>query len=103
MSNNETAQTAYIAGPITGVPYYRENFSRAARYVKRLGFGTVLNPAELPKTLDNSQAMKICFAMIDVADTVFFMPEWERSVGAKLEHDYCKYLNKEIYYLPAKP
>ena len=103
MSNNETAKTAYIAGPITGVPYYRENFSRAARYVKHTGFTTVLNPAELPRTLDNSQAMKICFAMIDVADAVFFMPEWDRSIGAKLEHAYCKYMNKEIYYLPAKP
>ena len=103
MSNNETAKTAYIAGPITGVPYYRENFSRAARYVKRLGFGTVLNPAELPRTLRNDQAMKICFAMINVSDVVFFIPEWERSVGAKLEMAYAKYMNKEINYLPAKP
>lgn len=102
MSNNEQ-KTAYIAGPITGVPYYRENFSRAARYAKHLGYATVLNPAELPKTLDNSQAMKICFAMIDVADAVFFLPEWDRSVGAKLEIAYCKYLNKEINFLPAKP
>ena len=98
MSNNETAKTAYIAGPITGAPYYR-----AARYMKRLGFGTVLNPAELPKTLRNDQAMKICFAMINVSDVVFFMPEWERSVGAKLEMAYAKYMNKEINYLPAKP
>lgn len=101
--NTETAKTAYIAGPITGVPYYREKFSRAARYVKHLGYTTVLNPAELPKTLDNSQAMKICFAMIDVADVVFFLPAWDRSVGAKLEMAYCKYLNKEINFLPAKP
>ena len=45
--------------------------------------------------------MKICFAMIDVADEVYFLPDWEESGGAQLEKAYCDYIGKP-YSLPKR-
>ena len=39
--------------------------------------------------------MRICFAMIDVADAVVFLPNAADSAGARLERAYCEYVEKE--------
>ena len=39
--------------------------------------------------------MRICFAMIDVADAVVFLPDAAESAGARLEMAYCEYIKKE--------
>lgn len=93
---------AYIAGKITGDPNYREKFQKGAEALQRAGY-TVLTPATLPNGMRNSDYMRICFAMIDVADIVFFLPDWQKSPGARLEHMYCDYINKvtlELYKMP---
>ena len=36
----------------------------------------------------------ICFAMIDAADLVAFLPGWRTSPGARLERAYCSYIGK---------
>ena len=73
----------YIAGRITGNPDYKEEFERAAREIARLDPGAViLNPAVLPEGLSNEGYMRICFAMLDVAETVVFLPGSEKSDGA---------------------
>lgn len=89
----ETKKVVYLAGRISGAPDYKEQFAEAARQVEALGFA-VLNPAALPPELGNERAMKICTAMIDQADVVYFLPGWARSVGAQLEMAYCKYTGK---------
>ena len=38
--------------------------------------------------------MRICFAMIDVADEVRFLPDFLFSIGAHIEHTYSKYCGK---------
>ena len=43
--------------------------------------------------------MTICFAMIDVADEVCFLPCHKDSAGAQLELQYCKYGNKPMFEL----
>ena len=86
-------KVVYLAGRISGDPYYKENFAEAARQVEALGFA-VLNPAVLPAELGNARAMKICTAMIDQADVVYFIPGWTKSVGSQLEMAYCKYTGK---------
>lgn len=85
--------TIYIAGKITGDKDYRAKF---ARYEKRvIAAGDVcLNPAVMPCGLTNSEYMRFSFAMIDAADIVYFLPDWEQSEGAKLEMAYCVYVNK---------
>lgn len=83
----------YIAGPITGVKNYWEAFEKIEDDLTSRGF-IVLTPTRIPHNLDDARAMKICLAMIDQADAVYFMPGWEHSTGARLERDYCAYTKK---------
>lgn len=62
-------------------------------------YEVVLNPAVLPAGMAPADYMRICFAMIDTADAVMFIPDWEQSEGAKLEHQYCKYIGKPVLYM----
>ena len=84
----------YIAGKITGDPGYRDKFAAAEIQLGGQGH-TVLNPAELPEGMAPADYMRICFAMIDVADAVVFLPDAAESAGARLERAYCEYIGKE--------
>ena len=88
-------KVVYIAGPITGVRNYRENFKRAAEKLEEMGC-IPLNPAMLPAGLTNEQYMQIDLAMLNAADAVYFLPGWQYSHGARLERDYCAYIGKEV-------
>lgn len=88
----------YIAGPMTGIPdFNREKFNIVAEELGRLG-DVVLNPAILPDGLYHDEYMKICIAMIDVCDRVVFLPGWENSKGAQIEHKHASYMEIEIRY-----
>ena len=84
----------YIAGKITGDPDYRAKFADAQRQIEAQGH-IVLNPATLPEGMEPKDYMRICFAMIDVADEVWMMPRWAASEGAALELRYCRYICKD--------
>ena len=84
----------YIAGKITGDPKYRDRFREEAEKLEGLGH-IVLNPAELPEGMEAADYMRICMAMIDVADAVVFLPDAAESAGARLEMAYCEYIEKE--------
>ena len=91
----------YIAGKITGDPDYREKFERAARlYRKTHTRDSVLLPSVLPEGMSAADYMRICFAMIDSADRVLFLGDWQSSPGAQLEKLYCEYIGKPTYILP---
>ena len=74
----------YIAGKITGDPGYRDKFAAAEIQLGWQGH-TVLNPAELPSGMSREDYMRICFAMIDVADAVVFLPDWRR-----FQREWCR-------------
>lgn len=84
----------YIAGKITGDPDYQEKFLKAAGFVQYVGKDIPLNPATLPLGMWLADYMRICFAMIDVADVVVFLPDYQDSDGAWLEFLYCEYVGK---------
>ena len=84
----------YIAGKITGDQGYQAKFRRAAAGLRMCG-NIVLNPAELPEGMTQEEYMRICFAMIDVADCVVFLPDAGDSAGAQIERAYCEYIGKE--------
>ena len=84
----------YIAGKINGDPGYRDKLAAAEMQLLWHGH-TVLNPAELPRGMSREDYMRICFAMIDVADAVVFLPDAAESAGARLEMAYCEYIEKE--------
>lgn len=88
----------YIAGKITGDASYREKFAAAEQRLRGEGF-IVLSPAVLPEGMSNAEYMRICFAMIDVADRVAFLEDFIESQGARLEWDYCVYTHKEVVLL----
>jgi hypothetical protein len=87
----------YIAGKITGDPGYRDKFAAAEIQLGWQGH-TVLTPAELPEGMTPADYMRICFAMIDVADLVVFLPDAKDSAGARLEKAYCEYVGKEMEF-----
>ena len=89
---------AYIAGKITGDSTYREKFQRAQKALEGEGF-IVLNPAELPEGMLASDYMRICFAMMECADVVAFLPDYDQSRGARLEFDWCQYTGKQTMFL----
>ncbi len=88
----------YIAGKITGDPNYKQKFQKVQENLEE-DRQTVLNPASLPDGMKPADYMHICFAMIDCADVVAFLPDWQQSEGAKLEYQYCKYIGKETILL----
>ncbi len=92
----ERKKAIYIAGPITGVENYWEAFEKAEDELIALGF-IPLTPTRLPIGLSNAQYAKINLATIDAADAVLFLPGWDESRGAQLEHKYCLYTNKPMF------
>lgn len=46
--------------------------------------------------MQKADYMRICFAMIDTADVVAFLPGYETSPGAQLELQYCFYIDKDV-------
>ena len=88
-----SGKIVYIAGPITGVEKYWEAFEAAEEELRGKGYITLL-PSRLPEGMTNAQYMRICLAMIDVADWVYFLPGSMKSRGARLELDYCLYTEK---------
>lgn len=85
----------YIAGKITGDENYKQKFKEAEMELQALGL-VVLSPAVLAAGMTPADYMRICFAMIDTADCVCFLPDWQQSKGAKLERLYCEYIGKNI-------
>ena len=59
----------YLAGKITGDPNYREKFAAAAKKLEERAGVTVISPAVTPEGLKKADYMRICFAMLESADT----------------------------------
>lgn len=89
----------YLAGKITGDQNYREKFAAAAKKLEERAGVTVISPAVTPEGLKKADYMRICFAMLESADTAVFLPDWEDSPGAQLEKHWCEYVGKKMVFL----
>lgn len=85
----------YISGKITGDPDYKEKFEKVRKESEDNYI--VLNPAVLPEGMLPADYIRVCFAMIDAADVVLFLPDYKESKGAMLEWDYCRYIGKKRF------
>ena len=88
----------YIAGRITGDENYKAKFEAAKRYLENEFNFTVLNPAVMPEGMKPADYMRICFAMLDTADMVVFLPDYKESKGAMLERAWCEYTGRPFLY-----
>ena len=79
----------FVSGPISHKRFYKTQFWMAERLLRAAGYD-VLNPTTLPRWLSHEDAMHICYAMIDCADMVVQLRDWEQSLGATMEGTYAK-------------
>lgn len=84
----------YIAGPISGTTDYPARFYEAATEILRKGHEPI-NPTDLcmvipvdgPNAISYGQTINICKALVAACDAIYMMPGWQRSNGARQEHD----------------
>lgn len=74
----------YISGKITGDRRYKAKFREVEKKLAAAGH-IVLNPATAPEGLRPVDYMRLCFAMMEAADVVLFMQDYQDSRGAMLE------------------
>jgi len=93
------SRTIYLSGAITGVPDYRDRFTREAHRLDAAGY-MVVNPAELDLGPGATwqMYMRKCVAMLCDVDEIFMMAGWEKSLGAKEERRIAKMLGIPVTY-----
>ena len=96
----------YIAGPMTGLPAlnYPAFHAEAARL--RAADFEVYNPADNPRPPCGTWTgyMRMALRQISQCDAVSFLPGWNGSRGARLEHQIALELGLcVIYHEPPSP
>ncbi len=95
--------TIYLSGPMTGLPDYNyPAFNEAAAQLRQFGF-RVLNPAEIfggDMTRSRSEYLKAdLLLLIQEAELVVTLPEWEQSAGARLEVEVAFQLGLPVKHI----
>lgn len=96
----ERANTAYVAGPMTGIENYNfNNFNRVASELRAQGL-TVLNPADAGVVEDATweDYMAYCLTQIGQCGVMYMLKGWEMSRGACLEQLIAMRLGMKIIY-----
>ena len=103
-ADTDTADAAYLSGPMTGLPDFNRPAFHAAAAALRAQGHVVINPAEVDLGPDASWAdyMRIHLAEIARRVTrVFVLPGWESSRGAQLEVHVARALGLPVEDAPA--
>lgn len=79
-----------------------EEFDRYDDALRAMGYNTLL-PTHLPGGLTKEQEMQICMAMINCADAVLALSDWDKDMCASFEINYCSLINKPFILPPKGP
>lgn len=90
------SKVIYLAGPVRGHEDYQEKFHEAEMALIGKGW-VVLNPARLPRGMDEKKYMPICMAMLGQADAIFLLDGWETSQGANVELRFAECQGMYVY------
>lgn len=106
-SNTNAQDTISISGPISNVPNYRENFKRAQKHLKSLGYKNIINPAKIVKLIPDSisyyDALDIDLHFLSLCNKIYVLNNWEKSTGASTEVKYAEKHGIEIVFEDYKP
>lgn len=90
----------YISGRITDNPNYTDEFFEAEKWLIEQGYDTI-NPSNLNiifPSLSYEQYMALDYKLIEMADGIFMLHNWQKSKGACAELSYAKSLGKKVIY-----
>lgn len=91
----------YLSGPMTGLPdYNRPAFNEVAKELRAQG-KSVFNPADIgPKEniMPRAWYMRKDIEGLMKSDSVYLLPGWEESEGARLEVEIAKQLELPIIF-----
>lgn len=75
-------------------------FQEAETRIRRMFGDQVVNPMKLPHQEGATweDYMVVDLEALDKCDTIYMLPCWIKSHGARLEHAYAKYHKKRIIY-----
>lgn len=92
----------YVAGPMTGLPKLNfPAFHSAAARLRAAGH-TVVNPAEINSDSPKSwcECMRADIPALCTCDTIYMLPGFESSRGARLERHIAIELGMTVIYAP---
>jgi len=87
----------YIAGKITGLKNYKKLFNKAENNLNLSGFNC-MNPSVFNEGFEQNEYMHVCYAMIDICDTIYMLNNWKDSIGARSEYNYASRNGKKILF-----
>jgi len=90
-------ETVYLAGKISGDPYFWMKFNKAQRELEEAGY-IVLNPANQPQGLSYEAYIRMSRAMQDECQAVCFLPDWTESNGAHGEYGRAVAKGQTIFF-----
>ena len=92
----------YISGSITNNENFQQEFEKAANTLKmKYKDCDIVNPAWLHKVYENgthAEYMKICLQLLEMSDTIYMLPGWEMSKGAKKEYNFAIRHNITVFF-----